>query len=245
MLTFFFHNPQTNDSWPAVSWAIIDYYERPKMAYYTIARAMKSIATGISRKMRHNPRPNLQHEAFCNGKTKADAARVIAHATPHIYPPRESTYSVWVANDSTATPTIQVRVRFVSVESGKEVQESIEKTVEVKATGTTEVISGSTPEAEPTVVVSEVFNSEGSLVSHDIDWPQPLKHLTFPNRGLKVDVSGQEELVISADKPVKGLFFTNDGVEWSDNGLDLAPGQKLRVNAKGLKGEPKWIYYGM
>lgn len=58
------------------------------MAYYAISRAMKPIATGISRKLKVDPRPNLQHEAFCKGKTKADAASVIAHATPHIYPQR-------------------------------------------------------------------------------------------------------------------------------------------------------------
>lgn len=126
-----------------------------------------------------------------------------------------------------------------------EVREAIEETVEVKPTGTTEVVNGVTPEEEPTVVVSEVFDLEGNLVSHDVDWPQPLKHLTFPNRGLKVEVSGQEQLVVSSDRPVKGLFFTNEGVEWSDNGMDLAPGQTLVITAKGLNEEPKWIYYGM
>lgn len=215
------------------------------MAYYAIARAMRPLATGISRKMTHNPRPNLQHEAFCNGKTKADAARVIAHATPHLYPPRESTYAVWVANASTDTHKLRIRVRFISIESGREVQEAIEQTVEAKPTGTTEVVTGPTPEAEPTVVVSEVFDSDGHLVSHDVDWPQPLKHLTFPNRGLKIEVSKPEELIVSTDKPVKGLFFTNDKVEWSDNGLDVVPGQKLTITARGLKDEPTWIYYGM
>jgi beta-mannosidase len=235
---------QTNDSWPAVSWAIIDYYERPKMAYYAICRALKPVATGVSRRMKTNPRPNLQHEAFCNGKTKADAASVIAHATPHIYPSRESTYSVWVANSTTDVQKITVRVRFISVKTGREVSDPIRRTVEAKATGTTEVISGPTPEEEPTVVVSEVFDPEGNLISHDVDWTQPLKHLTFPERHLNVHVEG-ESVVVSVDKPVKGLFFTNDRVEWGDNGLDIVPGQKLKIKAKGLRDDPEWMYYGM
>ncbi|PMD24567.1 glycoside hydrolase family 2 protein, partial [Hyaloscypha hepaticicola] len=212
---------QMNDSWPVVSWATVDYYERPKMAFYAISRAMRPVATGVARKMK--------------GRTKADAANVIAHATPHIYPQRESTYSVWVANASIDIRRIKIRIRFISVESGLDVREPIEQTIEAKATGTTEVTKGPTPEEEPIVVVSEIFDLDSKLLSYDVDWPQPLKHLTFPDRGLIVEVCGQEELVVSAGKPVKGLFFTNDGVQWSDNCLDVVPGQKLTIIAKGLK----------
>ncbi len=140
---------------------------------------------------------------------------------------------------------LKIRIRFISIQSGLEVCSPIEQAIEAKATGTTELAAGSTPEAEPTVVVSEIFDLSGNLLSHDVDWPQPLKHLTFPDRELKVEVHGQEELVVTASKPVKGLFFTNDGVQWSDNCIDVAPGQRLRIMAKGLKEEPKWIYYGM
>ncbi len=206
---------------------------------------MRPVATGVSRKLTVNPRPNLQHEAFCQGKTKADAATVIAHATPHIYPPRESTYSAWVTNATTEVQKLKIRVRFISVKSGLELHPAIEKMIDAKAIGTTEVVNGATPEDEPTVVVSELFDLHGSLVAHDVDWPQPLKHMTFPDRGLKVEISGNEELVVSAAKPVKGLFFTTDGVQWSDNCLDIVPGQKLRIVARGLKGQPKWMYYGM
>lgn len=233
--------------WPVVSWAIADYYERPKMAYYTIARAMKSVATGISRKMKINPKPNAQHEALCNGKTKDDAAGIVTHSTPHIYPPRESTYAVWIVNSSTEAHKLKVRVRFINVESGQEVRERIEREVEANPTGTTEVASGETPEKEPTVVVSEVYNLEGTLLSYDVDWPQPLKHMTFPDRGVRVEARGPEELVVSAAKPVKGLwlFAADDGVQWSDNALDVVPGLEIAVVARGLKETPSWRFYGM
>jgi beta-mannosidase len=234
-----------NDTWPVVSWAIVDYYERPKMAYYAISRALKPLVTGLARKIAVNPRPNLQHEAFCHGRTKADAAGVIAHATPHIYPPKESTYSVWVVNASIEAKKLKARIRFISINSGLEVGDPIEQSVEAKAAGTTDVTHGTTPEAEPTVVTSEIFDSDGNLLSYDVDWPQPLKHLTFSNRQLKVEVREQGVLVVSAAKPVKGLYFTNDGVQWSDNGFDVVPGQTLTVIAEGLKETPKWIYYGM
>lgn len=236
---------QTNDIWPAVSWAIIDYYERPKMAYYTIARAMRPVATGICRRLKFNPKPNPMHEAYCAGRTRADADGFSMHSTPHIYPPRETAYAVWVANAGTERQKLKVRVRFISVRTGEEVRDCIEQEVEAKPTGTTEVIGGDCPEKEPAVVVSEIWDPAAKLLSYDVDWPQPLKHLRFPDRGLKVEVRAQEELIISASKPVKGLLFTNDGVAWSDNALDIVPGQEIRVVGKGLKEEPRWIYYGM
>lgn len=206
---------------------------------------MRPIATGVSRKMRFNPKPNEQHDALCNGKTRADAAGIITHSTPHIYPPRESTYSVWVANATTEALNLKVLIRFVSIKSGLETRSPIEQDVEAKTTGTTEIASGETPEEEPTVVISEIFDSVGCLLSYDVDWPQPLKHLTFPDRNLEVEMRGEEKIVVSAARPVKGLFFTNDGVDWSDNALDIVPGREVTVLASGLKGRPTWMYYGM
>lgn len=110
--------------------------------------------------------------------------------------------------------------------------------------GTTEVLECDTPEEEPTVIVSSVYNGGGALLSRELDWPQPLKHLSSPSRGLSVTVRSAEEVVIRVAKPVKGLFFTNDGVRWSDNCLDLVPGDETVIKAEGLKDPPEWMYYG-
>jgi beta-mannosidase len=118
------------------------------------------------------------------------------------------------------------------------------KDIDVKPLGTTEVITGDTPEDEPTVVVATLLDEEEKFISREIDWPQPLKHITFPNRGLQIDARG-EELVIKSAKPVKGLVLLNDGVQWSDNCLDITPFEEQRVSARGLKGEIQYIYYGM
>jgi beta-mannosidase len=202
------------------------------------------LAVGVVRKNKVNPRPNLQHEAFCKAKTKAEAAGVIAHATPHIYPPQESTYSVWVANSTASKRQLKVRVRFISIKTGKEKLQAIIKVVDVEPLGTTEVTAAETPEDEPTAVVATLLDEEDQVISRQIDWPQPLKHITFPDRGLNIDVHG-EELIITASKPVKGLVLLNDGVQWSDNCLDISPMEEERVVAKGLTGEVKYIYYGM
>lgn len=40
---------QMNDCWPVISWSIIDYFLRPKPAYFTIARELRPFTVGITR----------------------------------------------------------------------------------------------------------------------------------------------------------------------------------------------------
>ncbi|RAL67969.1 hypothetical protein DID88_008693 [Monilinia fructigena] len=49
---------QINDCWPVTSWAIVDYYLRPKHAYYTVKREMALISLGITRKEHIIPKTN-------------------------------------------------------------------------------------------------------------------------------------------------------------------------------------------
>lgn len=234
---------QLNDCWPVTSWAIVDYFFRPKSAYYTIARAMKPLAVGVIRRYKYNPRPNKQHEALCDGRTKADAAPIIAHAVPHVYPPNESTYSVWVCNSQAQSNEVTVELRFISIATGKEVREAQRQTVEAKGTDTTEVFAGETPD-EDTVLAARIFGKDGKILSRECDWPQPLKHLVFPERGLDVQQDG-EQITVRADKPVKALTFQNPDVMWDDNCVDLMPGDEQQIVAKGLSDTVEWLYYGL
>ena len=40
---------QINDCWPVTSWAIVDYFLRPKPAYFTIARELRPFTVGMTR----------------------------------------------------------------------------------------------------------------------------------------------------------------------------------------------------
>jgi beta-mannosidase len=209
-----------------------------------IARSLAPIAVGVVRRPECNPRPDFQHEALVNGKMKSDAAGIIPHATPHIYPPKKSKFSVWVANSNTEEIHGTVKLRYISIATGKDVRDAESISVVVKELGTTEVVTNADcPEDEPTVVAATFLDRSGTLVSRESDWPQPLKHMTFPDRQIRVELVG-EEVHLCAQKPVKGLVLLNDGVQWSDNCLDIIPGDKQRVTAAGLKANVQFIYYG-
>lgn len=72
--------------------------------------------------------------------------------------------------------------------------------------------------------------------------PEPFKWIRFPSRlsvGLRVDVGADGETVqVSCKKPIKGLVFDVKGEEvaWSDQALDLVPGDPQTVVGRGLRG---------
>lgn len=80
-----------------------------------------------------------------------------------------------------------------------------------------------------------------------MDWPQPLKYLSFEDRGVEISQHG-DELRVSAMKPTKGLTFEErEGVLVSDSAIDLAPGDKQVVTCSGLKAGEKmlsWTFLG-
>ena len=99
-------------------------------------------------------------------------------------------------------------------------------------------------EDDPVVLAARIFNEHGSVIARDSDWPQPFKHFTFPDRNLHVQHDA-EKISIKADKPVKALWFQNADVTWSDNCLDVIPGDEQTITATGLSGTVEWLYYGM
>ena len=75
--------------------------------------------------------------------------------------------------------------------------------------------------------------------------PEPFKYIHFPpvkDVGLEVEVDKDKETVtLSTKKPVKGIVLDVEGdqVEWSDQAIDLVPGDPQIIKAKGLKGGEK------
>jgi beta-mannosidase len=79
--------------------------------------------------------------------------------------------------------------------------------------------------------------------------PEPFKFITFPavdQVGLKVSVSASGDTVeVSTNKPIKGIVLDVDGEEakWSDQAIDLVPGDPQIVHVTGLNGRPVKVRY--
>ena len=80
------------------------------------------------------------------------------------------------------------------------------------------------------------------------DRPEPFKYIRFPSVveiGLKISTSASAvdkeatEVRLSSSLPIKGIILDAEGdadVKWSDQAIDLVPGDEQFVLARGLSG---------
>lgn len=202
---------QLNDCWPVTSWSIVDYFLRKKPAYYAMRRVLAPVAVAVKR----------------------------AHfdwSVVHARVPKSSDYELWVASNQPAELTATVELRFISVSTGDEIKKAIvKKDIKIVANGTTDVLAGTIDNIneEPHVLAARIW-IDGEIVSRDVDWPQPLKYLSFEDRGVEVQRHG-DTISIKARRPTKGLVFEErSGVLVDDSAIDVVPGDEQLVKVRGL-----------
>ena len=168
----------------------------------------------------------------------------------HARPSKADKYELWVASSKLEEVTASVELRYISIRSGKEIKEPIiQKGVQIVPNGTTNLLDGviDNLEEEPHVLAARLL-VDGKVTARDMDWPQPLKYLSFEDRGLEVSFDGRSSIRVKAEKPVKGLVFEErEGVLLSDSGLDVVPGDEQIITAKHFRsGEQplSWRYLG-
>jgi beta-mannosidase len=62
-----------NDCWPTTSWAIVDYFLRPKPAFYSIARELRKYTVGMTRKdVKSTPKDKPDSAAFFEIDTRVE-----------------------------------------------------------------------------------------------------------------------------------------------------------------------------
>ena len=74
---------------------------------------------------------------------------------------------------------------------------------------------------------------DDKVVARDIDWPQPLKYLSFKDQVLKVTCENESTICVMVEKPVKGLVFEErEDAILSDSGLEIATGDEQIIKVK-------------
>ena len=214
---------QINDCWPVTSWAIVDFYKRPKLAYYSVKRESRPIGLGMFR----NEKKHTHEQA----KPHSTAG------PPHDYSQVDYNVDIWGVNSNTVDQPAVLKVDIYNVTSGKKLESLPDQDVVLKSNLSTEFVSAH-PIAndQPIVVYSRFVSKEdGSIIASAGDWPQPLKYLKFPGREVKFEVSNGS-IKLSSNKPVKGVeILVERDVFLQDNGFDLFPGDEKVVIAEDLK----------
>ncbi|EAU84749.2 beta-mannosidase [Coprinopsis cinerea okayama7 len=217
-----------NDCWPVTSWAIVDYFLRPKPAYFAIARELRPFAVGMTRK---------------EVTTFEDERSAVNFKISTVL-------EVWGANSTLMDKEVTLEVKAFELDS--DWTEKWDARVTLAANASTELFKGDLP-GQPVrtkksevpkaiVICARLLDADGSVLARYSNWPEPFKFINFPpihSLGLQVTVQEDGETIkLETDKPIKGIVLDVDGddVQWSDQGIDLVPGDPQTIKAVGLKG---------
>ncbi len=221
-------------TWQVTSKALVDYFNRPKMAYFTVKRDMAPLSLGIERK-------EIKHPKFESTRAFIDT---------------ETRILGWVTNVTLKPITCSLIIQAFELSTGKELFTQTE-TRDLVANITTELFAIQLPKSTTTdesIIISTSLKtlsddgSRGVVIARCTNWPQPYRYLAIPKANLNVRVEGNN-VFVKADVPVKGfaLYVEDvDGVAFEDNLIDLLPGDEQVIVAHGLDGrDVTWRYYGM
>jgi len=230
---------QLNDIWPGTSWALVDVDMNPKPAFYITKRALATVVVGME--------------------------RLVTGSVPYIvtsYPAPKQKLQVWAINGHRTSLAAVLRLSAFDIESGEEIElpeSEKSRSVQMQPNQTTEVTTLAIPRADTTVIAASLTDADtGEQLARWVDWPEPLKLVHFsktPNVVAKITNSKSssgdtDTITLTASTPIKGVVLSvpiseggSDAV-WSDNFIDLVPGEEIYVQATGLKGrkiEMRWL----
>lgn len=206
----------------------MDYYLRPKQAYYAIKRELLPIRIGMKRSAQ-------PHIADQDSKEHLDPISKI---------------ELWGSNLSLDDRTVDVQLRAWDIISGEQISSKTLKTgFLLGANRSTEITEVDVPissreddeDEELRTVIAAYLYENGKLISRLVNWPEPLKHVPLqkPER-LRLEVAQDlGGISLSAEVPVKGVVVEteDDEVTFEDNCVDLVPGETVSIGVKGLRRE--------
>jgi len=208
----------------------VDYFLRPKAAYFAIKRELDSITVGMTRK---------EIKIFSNELSAAEFTI-------------ETMLDIWGTNGTLEEKEAILEVRVFDLDSLDEdcLKETWTELVILGPNSTTELWRGKLPgqpdrtrecEVSKPLVVSARLLHGNSVLARSCSWPEPFKFLRFPpveSLGLEVKMGqGGESITLSSKKPIKGIILDVDGadVEFSDQAIDLVPGDPQTIQALNLQ----------
>ena len=215
---------QMNDCWPVSSWAIVDYYLRPKLAYYTVKRELAPVTIGLKRTVHSTPMDKY--------------TRVYIETVHKI--------EMWASNLLLEKRTVDVQLKAWDVVTGRETySQSLHREFVLEPNRSVEIAEFEVPvekkdaDEELQTVVAAYLMDKGKQVARYVNWPEPLKytHLQKPKQlGFKLSHNA-EAVEITAEVPVKGvgLEAVDDAVVFEDNCVDVVPGEVVSIGVRGLK----------
>lgn len=229
---------QLNDVYPGTSWAYVDYFLRPKPAFYSIWRVFAPIFVGVER----TPNTRWMDEDEPR-ETEVPSFDLYGHNT--------------TAGD--VKGTLQLRAYDFSTNTWTELGADGEREITLGAGRNTELgkLEAKTEWKwnDDSLIILEVLfvDRNGKVLARHVDWPEPYRYLTWPeDTSISINIQDCDDkawenvVTVKSEQPLKGVWLEPiyDSTEkdddreplWDDNMVDLMPGKAMHLKVSGLKG---------
>ncbi|KAG6856280.1 hypothetical protein H0H87_005890 [Tephrocybe sp. NHM501043] len=240
----------------------LETWLRPKASYFSIARQLAPITVGIYRTV-----SNIHHFVSFLSLTLGQVIKNRANDRPRQFyefgamQSHDAIIDIWGTNATLSSRAAKLELAYHDLNSSWTSRETYD--VNILPNQSTELLSircpgppqdgVEPPSGDPVwtssfsvVVNARLLDSDGHVIARCADWPQPYRFLELPEPQLRVEVSG-EQVTLSVQRPAKGVWLSVDRegseVVWSDNSLDLVPGDPQIITAKGLNGRSLKVAY--
>lgn len=254
---------QLNDCWPCTSWSIVDYYLRPKLAYFAIKRELQAITVGLKRTV-HTTFADKYTRAFTMTVHKIEMWACNLSLDAHEVSVHVRTYNL-VTGDQEEHENLFTRLSLLPNRSAEisEFEIPVSRKPEDKVLVDTVDHTMRSQEEQQTVVAVYLCNKDGDQIARAVNWPEPLKYAHLPKpkklqfkltpnvRDLnrkRARGTGEDDklpqmagaIEISTDVPIKGFLLEvtveeDHDVAFEDSGLDLMPEEIISIGVQGLR----------
>ncbi|KAF2095313.1 glycoside hydrolase family 2 protein [Rhizodiscina lignyota] len=226
---------QLNDCFPSVSWSLADSFMRPKLAYYVTKRDYAPVIVGSARRVVEHPKDKYT-KVFIDRTTYVD---------------------IWGSNLTTKSIAAEILIAFFSIKDGTLLSRK-QSQFDLAPNRSAELTSFDFEkdwrvEARDIAAAVHLLDANKRVIARYVDWPQPLRHLDFSSatvtirkmkdgsNGSAADFSVMVEVTGGLAKGVELSVDINDpdvadAFTFSDNCLDLVPGEPQEVFVTARKG---------
>lgn len=139
---------------------------------------------------------------------------------------------VWAVNGGQTTLEAELALRLWQLD-GQQVREERRQIV-LPPNRATE-LGTFAYDAERLLIASAQLVTAGAIAARTVLWPEPFKYLALPDPELEVTRLDETSLRLRVARLAKGVWLqAGPEVRWSDNMLDLLPGDEQIITAQGL-----------
>ncbi|MES2933553.1 MAG: glycoside hydrolase family 2 protein [Pseudomonadota bacterium] len=144
--------------------------------------------------------------------------------------------TAWIVNGSSSACALALRLQVFSLD-GSLLDEHSE-TVNAMENCVTPIMLAPRNERQPVIAAATLYRMDGDQperIAANVAWPEPYKDHVWPDPHIHIERVSSERITLTVSRPTKGIWLqTEHPVRWSDNFIDLMPGESRTLEAPGL-----------